>query len=56
MPFEVTPEQLVWIVLLFFLVIGVWLIGLTYLMWKTFLRHTARAMKEDAPSDPTDAR
>ena len=37
MPLELTPEQVAWLVAGVIAIFGVWLAGLSYLMWRSYL-------------------
>jgi hypothetical protein len=52
MPFELTPEQVAWIIVGVIVIFGVWLAGLSYLMWRSYLLRKAQAKPAEPLAEP----
>ena len=50
MPFELTPDQVAWLIVGAIVIFGVWLAGLSYLMWKSYLPQKRKAAEGGGPA------
>ncbi len=56
MPFELTPEQVAWLIVGVIVIFGVWLAGLSYLMWRSYLRRKAQSGAASPPAEPPETK